>query len=79
MRMPGDITLFLRSAFVFLSFWKMLGLAVLVRMVAATGPGVMLLLTWEIPVFRWPMAGLTAATILMIPAYLMLTSFRPWR
>ena len=59
--------------------WKLLSLAILCGIGAAAIPGTMFLLTWEIPEFRLPMEGLTVGTLLLMPVYLMLTSFRPWR
>ena len=59
--------------------WKLLGLAIIFGTGAAAIPGMMFLLTWPIPEFRWPMGGLTVGTLILMPVYLMLTSFRPWR
>ena len=56
---------------------KLLGLAVLCGIGAAAILGVQLLLTWEIPEFRLTMGELTVGILLLMPVYLMLTSFRP--
>ena len=59
--------------------WKLLGVAVVCGLGAAAIPGSMALAAWDVLALRVTLGVLAAITLFLMPVYLMLTSFRPWR